>query len=135
MTQHIIKDLGSFSLSIHHPQCQLHPQAGSPVSMRRLSAAGKAIIASQGLLGEEESLAPYGPLKTVRNLFSQNTPSPLCLELILAQTQSEPPRNIDWIGPLKVFGYGSSQDIRSSFKHLDLTEVISGTDAGHALAR
>ena len=69
VTQHIIKNLGSFSLSIYHPQCQLHPQAGSPVSMRRLSAVGKAIISSRGLLGEEESLAPYDPLKTVRNLF------------------------------------------------------------------
>lgn len=58
VTQHIIKDLGSFSLSIHHPQCQLHAQAGSPVSMRRLSVAGKAIIASQGLLERKRAWLP-----------------------------------------------------------------------------
>lgn len=51
------------------------------------------------------------------------TLSLLCLELILALAQSEPPGNGGWIGPSKGCGYRSTQDITSSSKYLDLGEV------------
>ena len=131
VTQPIAKDLGSFCLSIR--SVNFIPRLVLLVSVRWVSVAAMAVVPSLGVLGEEESPAPCGPLKTVRNLFPEHT-SPLCLELILTPTQ-EPPRNAAWIGPLRGCGYESSQGATSSSKHLDLTEVTGDgrADIGNAL--
>lgn len=123
VTQRIVKGLGSFCLSIRG--VNFIPRPVPLVSVRRVSAAAMAVVPSLGLLGEEESLAPCGPLKTVRNLFPEHTlPTPPG-----THPTQEPPRNAAWIGPLKGCSYGSSQDATSSSKHLDLTEF---TGDGHA---
>lgn len=71
VTQRIIKGLGSFCLSIRG--VNVIPRLVPLVSVRRVSAAAMAVVPSLGLLGKEESLAPCGPLKTVRNLFPEHT--------------------------------------------------------------
>lgn len=62
-------------------------------SGRQLSAVAMATVSSLVLLREEGSLAPWGPVKTVRKLVFPEGNLLLCGGLILAPTPRKLPRD------------------------------------------